>query len=801
MRTGTELLELQPSAPLTSVLVARPVRVCAFVPDIQGLPWERLVEHALAVQTRVWGGGANLVVPLGWELADDELFWRLIDQFDPDVIAEYAPTFADFEELDPDRFAADVQTAREQMAGQGLGPETQEAELARRREDPILDWHLSDNLSTKLVERVAPLHLDDLGPRTVIANGTHPIGYPLTDVASLRELPTAVADVATTLGDRQQLELTAVVGRLLPSLKRDLADHPVAIGESIINNDGLLVRHVWGALGLQAGVVYPSALAETGLVRRLSTAQRGQVVVVVGDERRDFLLFHSLSRLRPYVYWLPAARLADARSIGELGEAVRRTAQYAIGGGNLIAVTTATDQPAVEAAVEALNGIPGQGTPQAVVVEWTEVVPRAALWVADARSEQRAALLRHEGETQELPTPIPVSISAENPFDVRWMVDVEVRGWTPTRNRTAPGAIFRGPLVSPHDVRTSRLGPSYFGLSALTQSFLGLEGSTARPRLAPLTVVDQVRHMLKPHGWEVSLSDKGAYAAQSARLFGGVDALAHALRDPPTRELLDAYLTSTETNEPGRFLKDTRRRYLRLQDVTGLIVTANVAGRLAGADAGTLVAALYDNSVLRRGHLLKCEHCRATSFYSLTEYQQFTCVRCLTAQRATRFSWLGEAEPEFYYALSEVLFQFLKNNGQLPLLSAYDHFVVGRKRERQAFDIAFEMELAPGDAEVSEHDIVASWGSELWLGEATAVHNLGSQNAERKRLRRLKQVAGLVNAYGVLFVTESEQFGEPTKTNIGTIFDDRTWPQIVYVEGFSSGPREEEQGEPEGEPG
>jgi hypothetical protein len=263
-------------------------------------------------------------------------------------------------------------------------------------------------------------------------------------------------------------------------------------------------------------------------------------------------------------------------------------------------------------------------------------------------------------------------------------------------------------------------------------------------------------------------------------LFGGFEALASALRSQPTRTLLDAYLTDSRRNDPGIFLSDTGRRYLSLREAAPLI---------EGADVPSLVADLYDHAVLVRGHVLKCEYCRATSFYSLDEEQRFTCVRCRTDQRATRFSWLSEPEPEFRYALNEVLFQFLRNNGQLPLLAANDHFGSGRNgRERAPFDIAFEVELTSPDGQRREHDILATWGTELWIGEATVGDRLEDGNAdELGRLNRLAETAHSLSARGVLLVTTRDRFSERTRGNVGTVFTDPLWPEVIYVEGFDAG--------------
>src|SRR5262249_2082868 len=145
---------------------------------------------------------------------------------------------------------------------------------------------------------------------------------------------------------------------------------------------------------------------------------------------------------------------------------------------------------------------------------------------------------------------------------------------------------------------------------------------------------------------------------------------------------------------------------------------------------------------LIRGHVLKCEYCRGTSFYSLDENQRFTCFRCRRNQRATRLNWSKQRpEPKYRYALAEVIFQFLQNNGHLPLLATYERFAVARNNRAQPLDLAFEIELRSPDDRLSEHDIVASSGANLWLGEATVNPSLGTARAERRRLARLRDVA------------------------------------------------------------
>jgi hypothetical protein len=740
-----------------------------------------MVEHALATQARIWGGNQNLVVPLGWDIGNEELFWRLIDRCDPDVIALHSPTLADVEEIAPDLYTEQVQgIERGLREAEFDDPNTHAEQIARSREAPVWQPELSQELRSKLVERVAPLYLDTAEPRTVHLDGSGSPPYPLTDLAKLQELPAGVLDMTSTLGDVDRLILTHAVGRLLPSFKAALEQRGVGSNPVGVDKEAILLSTAWPPYTVVSEFGYPRLLSDLGLARRLAFADRDNVIVVVGDDRRDFFLFHALSRMRPHVSWLPASRLDNEAYVNAIAEAARFATRAT--GVQRVHVTTASDDDAATRAVDLLAQR-GRQMPGPTLTDWRETIPLSPLWAADAQSERRLALLRHEGETQELQTPIPISVSpTEDDFSaLRWMVDVEVQGWRPARHPTLGPSVFQGGLVTAHDCRASVLGPSYSGLGLLVQPFLGLEASTARPRLRPRAIVDQVADILRPLGWDIRLSDKGAYALQSALLFGGLSALASALRDKATRALLDAYLTPTTSNDPGKYLKDTRRRYLSLKDASGVVGD--------DADVPALIAQLYDSGVVVRGHILKCEYCRATSFYSLTEEQRFTCVRCRTAQKATRFSWLGTAEPEFHYALSEVVLQFLKNHGELPLLAVNDHFIIGREREREALDVAFELDLVSPDEQLREHDIVATWGAELWLGEATLGDRLENTNAaEAERVRRLAETAKALSARGVLFVTGADAFTPSTKARIHAAFANPPWPDVVFIEGFDPGP-------------
>jgi hypothetical protein len=374
--------------------------------------------------------------------------------------------------------------------------------------------------------------------------------------------------------------------------------------------------------------------------------------------------------------------------------------------------------------------------------------------------------------TDELPTPTPVSISTDDPLAMGWVVDVDVRGWSTFRHPQLGPKVLPGVFASTHDQRVGAGGASYFGLAAFVQTGLGLENALSRRQLNPLPVIDALSEALAADGWTVALSDKGAYTHRSAHLLGGVEQIVNALRSDVTRPLLDTYTEDSTAAVPGCFLTDTRRRYLSLEE----------AARVVGDRAEEVVNHLYDLGALSRGHVLKCEQCRATSFYSLTEHQRFVCRRCRLEQRATRTSWLKDAEPAFRYELAEVIYEFLAHDNDVPLLAAYDYFVsMLAARDRRPLDLGFEIEVVSPDGTQSEHDIVAVWGSDLWLGEATKRADFGPGQEELARLRRLKELADLLGARGVLLATSSV-FTRRTRDHVSSVF--ATWPQpeVAFIE-------------------
>jgi hypothetical protein len=573
--------------------------------------------------------------------------------------------------------------------------------------------------------------------------------------------------------------LTDRLGYLLPSFASALAERGVEIEVRPAGNE---VEWLDYALPRRPpSHSFPNSLSTKGLASRLIPIDRGRVVLVVGGDIWDFCLYHALAQMRQHVFWLPSTHLESSIFMTTLAGLLARAAT-SMGGGNHVAIISAESDSLCEPARAAIGEAAEVRGVTLEILDWRAVIPNIPLRLLDRSSAGRPqAVLRRNGETHELATPVPRGIATEPPTHMRWMVDVEVDGWAAIRHAGLAPAVLRGSVGDGHDARVTRGGVTYLGISPLIWAGDDLESAAARPRLAPLPLLEQLRAVLAPEGWTFAVSDKGAYAHQSALLFGGVDDFAKALRDADQRCVLDAYLVPREAEGHGMFIDERGRRFLAYSDIEQMV----------GDAAAEVLAKLTGQNVLQRGHVLKCEHCRGTSFYTLGQDERFRCFRCYAEQQATPFSWLGTPEPAFRYGIAEVIYQFLRGNGELPLLAIFDHLVtrsLGGDRFDLPLDIAHELQFRPQEPRrPREHDIVVSWGPDLWLGEASVTDRFGTAAEETARFNRIAETASAARARGVIFVTSAPAFRTSSVARARAAFRSAVWPEVRFVDGVDTG--------------
>jgi hypothetical protein len=747
---------------LSAVSVAlsvRPLRSVVFVPEVEGVAWQRLFRMALRCHTATWGGWGNLALPLPSEdCAEDELFWALLDAFDADTFHAMPVTVGDLEWLSPQRYSERRAERERELVDWPEGVAAHAAEELRR--ELVTPAVLPGSAHELLRARVAPLAITpEVSTGDPYTSDLPP--WPLTAAERLRPLPSQLHTGPCFPDDDLALIDAAAHGELSPRLHEVLtkADVNITPVERAGDADWLSAIHPRSGAPMRE-------LA--GLGADLYAARGGPepgLVLCVGDDRWDFAFAHALNRLGVDAQWVPSRAAADSAALHALAAFARRFHRSSKLQVRLCSVSA--DDAAEALAAGLADPLVNLATERCRAHELIPMAP-ARIYERDRDLHYRPMLVHGAEMTPHLQTPVPKRLRAASPDDMHWMTDIEVEGWKSIRHHLLGRSLLSSLPITEGVVRCGRDAISYLCPNVMLRTHLSLESQTPRPQLAAAHLADQVEAVLTADGWHAEPSDKGIYLRQSASIFGGMDQLVEALSDARGK-LLTLFIASGAV-APGRSLDG--RRYVRLQDL--------VAAHPSGQDAESVILGLEDSGALIRGFVLKCQHCRNSRFYRLADIgEDFQCARCSTRQPVNQQSLLvtpRDPEPRWRYGLAEVIYQFLKANGDLPLLSAY-RFASERAKGRGLFRLVGELDIFPPTGKARELDIILADGSELWLGEATVQNSLGD---EAERFARLAQLAQLLCARGVLLIT-SNRWAEATKARARETFPG-IWPRLELIE-------------------
>lgn len=728
---------------------------------IKGLSWPLVLECALASQCQIWGGQANLPLPMTPGFEESDLFWALTDRLDADTYLNFSLAAADLEHIEP-KWHQDQRTRIERELR-----DSDSEQLSRFWDEfqrqPVDQVDLDPALQSLLTDRLGAMsHLGGgFSPFTTMDEPHWPWGM---DVAKLGRLPEEIVDlqVDPRLGAVRKLLMTTTVGRITDRLKAALEAHDVQVRRQLVDERSAWTRGITSEK--RGDGAEPWGPSETGLAwYRTGPSRQTPAVLVVGNNPWDFTLFYALRRWTSLAWWLPSWLMRDQLFVRQLALQIERLSRNS---GREVLVTTTSSVKQRDRVARGLAG--WRGPVGAGVAHWKELLPdEPGRYFEYERMGRPSPLLLLGEETPALSTPLPDSAPEGDEQEMRWMVEARVDGWSPVRASSALAAkSFLAPSYEHGMVRATRYGLAYFNPDVITLSGQALASNTVRPKLRPLTLLAQLEARLGPHGWSCGLSDKGIYSSQTIGLFGGVEQTCAALRDPLLRPLLDAYQRGDSAKEksPGRFLSQDQRRYLSLRDVEKVVDKKS---------AGDALEQLLERCVLIRGLSLKCRRCRQEGWYGLDEFSgSFRCRRCSLEQEMQRGWWLGDDEPAWLYRLAEVVHQFLKADGDLPLLAAWDRF----GRSGRALALTNELEFKRADGSGFETDIVLSNGHELWLGEATSSTGLEPLD----RLDQLGEIADLLSAYGVLLVTSRTRFKKGVREHFSKVFDG-LWPKAEVI--------------------
>ena len=746
----------------------RPARLGLLVPtNVEGVPWMTVFDAALAAHARFWGASGNLIFPLTADLGEQEVFWALADRFDADAFVTYAPTRAEMREFAPDVYDAVMSSLRVEVSKLDVGPEAVDDFLETEERGIAFNVQPTDDQLDLLNARLAPFHHDGDENWLHHFNATQEVAWPFADALDFVQRPGAICNPAARGDVERQLLLTATVGRVPLALAPVLAERGINIVDKPPSEGYQWARIVVDRVRGERPT-YPWAIGDTGLARYHSAPWRKTpAAVVVGDSPWDFALFYALKRMTGMAWWLPSWLQTDQTYLLELGSALEFEPR---GEGRGVTIVSASSEAIRDGVVGSIQELTGRRL-RVKAADWREVLPEDPVRLYERDSEGRTELVQLlDGESVDLRTPLPRRVGTETPAEMRWLTEIRGHDWAPIRHRSLGTTLLHGMVTSSDLVRTTRDGVGYFSPGGiLIPAGASLESVVVRPTLRPLTVLEQVQTILEPHGWTCEPSDKGIYANESMRLFGGFDELCVALRDPGVRRVIDAYRSQDE-DAPGPRLSSDSRRYLLWTHFEQLLRPKPVPA---------IIDRMLAQGVLRRGLVVKCRRCRQAAWHSAGAVgEKFECGRCHLEQVPDRQSWFGFDEPVWSYRLAEVLYQFLEHDGELALLAVHDEF----EPTSRPLAHGFELDLTPPDRKGVEVDIFSADGYRLWIGEAKT-----SGRFESERLRFIAELASLLDAYGVLLATSAARWPPPTRDEANSIFSG-SWPRLRMVEGVPTRP-------------
>jgi hypothetical protein len=799
-------------------LSVRPVRYALVMPDMD--EWLPQARRVIEYFSRTWGGYGNIVVTCDEYGAMPETSMRLLEMFDPDRLGTYVPTLRGFQLANPAGFKKWVNNQARKLARRS-GEKV--AEVRPRLLDehflsqPTNNWRPPDETSEALLDRLSTFHWENhVFQDHVTAEGVPQYHY--VDMANLEPVESSrrvVLPETAGLPPELALLLETRFGQVATNYEETLRGLGVDIERSAPTDTWLsgAITQAWTNEASRTSLSFLSddesseppwmlldGFKETPFGRTctglgsfrpfLTRWDERPFVFVVGNTLGDFALALSLNRMTSAAAWVPEKLLRprNARMAKLLLRAMASVGNTVTGYGHdnrpVLVTSTSLNAQRLQKVVTAVVQR-GYGMLKPFSVEAPDEILKEA---AKLRGVERLLDLERNDIIQYEPfeagrqasllnTPLPTALPSPPTTKMTWMVDVDVE------SQRVPARSQLSPLMAEfdsfdRDIRASRDGVSYFSQTGFIQSGTSLDKTLSRPRLRLVDAVTVFRTLL-PDGWSCTPSQAGRLARAILDLFGSMQSVNETLLDGPTFSLLRAYLSDAPSNQqPGVFLDTVKRRYLTFAHAM------SVTGGDEVAPVRQLLDGLLERGVIQRGLILDCGVCSYDGWYPLEELgEDFRCPRCRARTRLAGPAWkLPPEEPLWFYALSEVVFQFLKNNGHATLLAL-------RKLQEQtrAFMFEPEMDIKDGVGWGCELDIWVVRDGRIAIGEAKTVDRLGTPTETTRLLENLRRAALALRAREVVFATTAVAWQPSVERKVAAAFEG-TGLEVHLLTGLLSSP-------------
>jgi hypothetical protein len=738
-----------------------------------------------------WGGRYFMMVPVSRDGIQAEQ-WALLEKYDPDIVAAYGWSAQDLSACEPERYAGLKQQREQEL--QKLAPDQCSEWVAREAErlinDSLQEQDVYRLVAPDLLRRLACFGENDR-PAHAHVDGSPPdpgsVCTPLHDVMRAARLDQVALPIMSTaeLPALLRLAVFAATGALSADAQKTLHEMDVRAEGRDVDESGAtylaVYPHEWLRQDrrhhlLPAGdvpdeITFLSAFSPFSIgmselqvvvsspVSRLHDA----LVVVVGEDLRDFALYYNLSRLRPGVFWLPPSLCTPSTGVASrysrhLSATTRETTRAKL---DVLSASLKQDT-ALAAAEKMTKPVVASGTPK---LAWRSLADVGALvpgvqrvYNTDNASNEALLALRGRCTIGTVPTPRLKGIETKSD-KFGWISEVRVRNYALP---AAPGLVrqvVQDPRLDSDSRRISREGLVYHAISPIRPVGQPTPFILVRPHLRLPSPLEVFQAIYGEAGYDVTLSDKGHYLDQTLQRFGRLQG--DELK-PPTLDVQGAGLP-TGLRRFAAFLRRPEAVLLRLMgrkkkeneqhplDRVGKDcayvsqrwrVTLAGAAKAIGSDGSEegplaqMLDSLVAAHILGRGLVLRCSECRNTDWYPIERAAgSFTCTRCSATRRFGRQHFFPEEarEPTWYYSLSEVVYQALSNNSDVTAM-AMDW--LNRKAEK-SFIFTAELELIRRGQEISsvnaDIDVNCVVDGEIIVGEAKSGWRLPEQDLKLLR--------------------------------------------------------------------
>jgi hypothetical protein len=766
-------------AHVAALATARPARGLIAVPTWNDVPWQASFIATLRNQCLTWGGQANLPVPWGKETIDNPLFWHLVDVQDPDLIIGSAISWADLEDLVPDRYAEGVEARRKGLTKAGFSGEVVERHVNEWLLEPLLNNHdLGTAITKELIARAGLLwwdkHVDiELSLARSPASG---LCVDVREFWTEDSAPVGLTVPACAGSWDERLAICALVGDLSPFVRHQLEDqHKVAVQEPTIASGYEAVHFVHDPPRASTDSPYPSSMTELGLQwARYGGFDEDRVTVVAGDDQWDFALFYALRRLTSLAYWVPSGWSQDDMALREVIYAVKT---HQPDPARKATVVSYSDRSLADDVAAALARVANDRPAAWPSGNWTDAFGdrRMRLFSTNTIGAEQS-LVMHGGTTGIISTPIPEP-RTRNVGRLQWMVDVRVRDWAPVQDPALGPALLEDVNYNSKYARAAQGSIAYRAPHWFTGGGVPLEGQVATPRLRLPSLLEQLRLIASDSGHDVRLSDKGTYAEDCAALLGGRDVL-NAVLDDYAR--FTALWDLCFSEEPTWRIQN--RSFWESKALKPIFRSLGV---------GTIAQAVA-RGLLHRGLVHKCTRCAAEAWLETDDLAgPLRCPRCRLGFDANDPHWFGVNDndpPKWLLRVNEMVWQFLGANGDIPLRAV--HKVV-EERIRTPVATCFEVEVTRNNRSVVELDFCASRNGRLYICEAKLQDELDDTNkGEQERLAKLKKAATILHADVVVLATGAAAWKNATLKRAQLAFPG-DWPSLVTLSGARPSPSDD----------